>query len=175
AAVWFAGAETGTAGLVSAQAVALARGAFRAMFLSQLKVVAAVLLAATLLGTGAAMLLKAASPAAQPAQAAPQLVPAARPDRDEGPPERFPGGVRARLGIPRLRHGDAVSFAAYTPDGKALVTAGRDQVVRLWDLATGLEIRRFDWGAVQPDGGPGAAEDELTKSYERQRRDTVAS
>ena len=57
----------------------------------------------------------------------------------------LPDGAIARMGSTLLRHGDAVSFAAYTPDGKALVTAGRDKMVRLWDLATEREIRSFPW------------------------------
>lgn len=32
---------------------------------------------------------------------------------------------------------------AYTPDGKGLATAGQDQTLRLWDLASGTERRRF--------------------------------
>src|SRR5262249_23150824 len=50
AALWFAREEGCAAAIVSAQAVALARGAFRAMFLTKLKIAAAVLLAAVLLG-----------------------------------------------------------------------------------------------------------------------------
>jgi WD40 repeat protein len=174
AAVWFAGAESGTAALASAQAIALARGAFRAMFLGQVKVAAAVLLAVALLGIGTTMLLKAASPVGQPPPAPPQLAPAATPDRDEAPRERLPQGGLARMGTPRLRHGDAVSFAAYTPDGKALLTAGRDNIVRMWDLATGMEIRRFDAGDLQPGGKAPAAEDGINERYYQQRWETLA-
>jgi RNA polymerase sigma factor (sigma-70 family) len=83
AALWFAGEEVGSAGFVSTGAVALARGAFRAMFLNRLKVAGAVLLAVAMLGTGATMLLKAASPTSPPAQARTKRaeVPAAASDR----------------------------------------------------------------------------------------------
>jgi RNA polymerase sigma factor (sigma-70 family) len=59
----------------------------------------------------------------------------------------LPVGAVARLGTTRLRHGDDIFFAAYTPDGKALLTAGMDQNIRLWELPTGKELRRFgfDW------------------------------
>ena len=55
----------------------------------------------------------------------------------------LPEGAVARLGTSRLRHGDGVFFAAYTPDGKGLLTAGLDQVISLWELPSGKEIRRF--------------------------------
>src|SRR5262249_19827252 len=35
------------------------------------------------------------------------------------------------------------TFVAFGPDGKTLVTAGQDNTIRLWDLASGKEIRRF--------------------------------
>src|SRR5262245_4108522 len=125
AALWFAGEQAAAAGFVSARAVALARGAIRAMFVNKLKVVAA-----AMLGTGATMLLKAAP------QAVDSSPPEVRPDPAAVPGERLPAGAIARMGTTQLRHGDAVYFAAYTPDGKALLTAGKDRTVRLWDLGS---------------------------------------
>jgi WD40 repeat protein/beta-lactamase regulating signal transducer with metallopeptidase domain len=55
----------------------------------------------------------------------------------------LPEGALARLGTTRWRHGAEVSFVSFGPDGKTLVTAGRDDTIRLWDLASGQEIRRF--------------------------------
>jgi WD40 repeat protein len=60
-----------------------------------------------------------------------------------GEGERLPKGATARLGTTRLRHGDGLFFAAYLPDGKSLLTASKDKTVRLWDLATAREVRRF--------------------------------
>ena len=163
AALWFTGEKGAAVSCVSAQAVALARGAFRAMFVNKLKIAAAALLAAAMLGMGATMLLKAAPQASLPAQA-----------EAASPPEDLARGGMARMGPTQLRHGDTVYFAACMPDGKALVTAGRDRTVRLWDLATGKELRRFDWGRVQPDRPPEPAADDPLQRLEHQVRDDLA-
>jgi WD40 repeat protein len=167
AAVWFAGERAAGAGFASAGAVALARGACRAMLLSKVRLAAAALLAAALLGAGATVLLRAAAPPTPPVSAAPRPAP-------DAAGERLPGGAVARLGTTRLRHGDAVYFAAYTPDGKSLVTAGRDRAVRLWDLSTGKEIRRFTWSRVQPDGKPEASRDGPFERQQQQALDDIA-
>ncbi len=43
----------------------------------------------------------------------------------------------------QLGHQGVVSAAAFSPDGKYLATASTDQTVKLWDVATGSEIRTF--------------------------------
>jgi WD40 repeat protein len=40
-------------------------------------------------------------------------------------------------------HTDSVGGIAFSPDGKNLVTSSADSSVRLWDVATGTEVRRF--------------------------------
>jgi WD40 repeat protein len=55
----------------------------------------------------------------------------------------LPAGALVRLGTVRFRHADTVSFVAFLPDGKTLLTAAQDQLVHLWDLGTGKEVRRF--------------------------------
>ena len=55
----------------------------------------------------------------------------------------LPPGAVARLGTLRLRHGGAVSSVAFSRDGKTLVSAGEDPVLRLWEVATGKEVRQF--------------------------------
>src|SRR5262249_53124273 len=53
-------------------------------------------------------------------------------------------------------HGAPISFVAHTPDGKGLISDSQDGSLRLWDLATGAEVRRFIKPAKQTsDGGIG--------------------
>jgi serine/threonine protein kinase len=63
--------------------------------------------------------------------------------------------------VPVLRGHEGLGHAsvAVTPDGKYVVSGSKDKTVRLWDLATGQEVRRFTGHestvrsvAVTPDG-----------------------
>ena len=72
----------------------------------------------------------------------------------------LPAGALARLGTARLRHAADVTFVGFGPPltptplppggergrgegGKSLLTAGQDGTIRLWDLTSRKEIRRF--------------------------------
>jgi hypothetical protein len=63
---------------------------------------------------------------------------ATRPDLYGDP---LPAGAMARLGTVRFRH--HATAAAYSPNGKTLATGGRDNVIRLFDAATGKALRRM--------------------------------
>jgi WD40 repeat protein len=78
--------------------------------------------------------------AAQPAQPKTEPPEKARTDQNG---DLLPAGALARMGSLRWRHGTAVSYLAFTPDGKAVLTASQDGIIRLWDRHSGKEIRRF--------------------------------
>jgi RNA polymerase sigma factor (sigma-70 family) len=125
---------------VSANATALAGGVLRTMTITRCRSLAVVILAVGLAGGGAGVLLQPLS-VAQPA--------AARGDPDApgkaGLVDRYgdplPAGAIVRLGTARLRHGHNVKAVVYSPDGKLIATAAHDHTIRLWDAATGKEVR----------------------------------
>jgi WD40 repeat protein len=83
----------------------------------------------------------------------------------------LPAGALARLGTTRWRHGSTIHYVAFGPEDKTLVTAGQDNTVRLWDMTTGQEIRRFARPAPAPrqPGAPVPAKEPLERATARQR------
>jgi RNA polymerase sigma factor (sigma-70 family) len=151
AARWFA-AEGGATAACSAQVVNLAKGGLKAMLIHKLKIAAGLLLSVCMLAAGTTVLVRAAAQADPPAPPArDDNRPAASRNEAAQPDAPLPLGAVTRLGSTRLRHGDGILFAAYTPDGKAILTAGKDRTIRLWDLATNKELRRFDRGEVKEE------------------------
>src|SRR5260370_29130529 len=59
--------------------------------------------------------------------------------------DALPDGALARLGTVRFRHYSHIAALAWSPDGKMLATGGGFNCgpIRLWDVATGKEVRRF--------------------------------
>jgi WD40 repeat protein len=64
--------------------------------------------------------------------------------------DRLPAGAIARLGTIRLRHGSSLQAVAFSPDGKTLATAGTDDTIRIWDVATGKEVKGVKGQNRQP-------------------------
>jgi WD40 repeat protein len=65
----------------------------------------------------------------------------------------LPKGAVGRLGTLHWRHADMVTFIAFLPDGKAVLTGALDDTLRLWDRATGKELRRFTPPEPMPTPG----------------------
>jgi WD40 repeat protein len=56
----------------------------------------------------------------------------------------LPPGAVARFGTARLRHWRRVTFVAFLPDNKTLISAGDDRTIRSWDVTTGKELAPFE-------------------------------
>jgi RNA polymerase sigma factor (sigma-70 family) len=118
---------------------------------ARIKLLAVLALAAVT--TGAALL---ARPAPAPPKSLPATPPAPpkgvdRPARADLHGDPLPAGALLRLGSLRLRHGGPVAALAFSADQKSLVSGGWTDVARLWEVATGKELRRF--AIPQPPGG----------------------
>jgi RNA polymerase sigma factor (sigma-70 family) len=136
---------------VSERAVILAKGVLRNMAVSKLKVgIGLVLLLGGLTAGGAAAVQRISmekQPSA-PREAAPKAAEQRRADADiHGDP--LPPGAVARLGTLRFRAD--VGALVFSPDGKTIASSGNENVIRLWDVASGKQIRQLPgrWSRTQ--------------------------
>jgi WD40 repeat protein len=67
---------------------------------------------------------------------------------------KLPPGLVAILGDSRLKHWNDITALAYCAADQRLVSLGRDGTLRLWELKTGRQLRRWSAGAmaVSQDG-----------------------
>lgn len=73
--------------------------------------------------------------------------------------KQVPDHVQRILGDLRLRHGQEINDAAFSPDGRWLATASKDRTVKIWDMENGHETLTYyghsdhvRWLAFSPDG-----------------------
>ncbi|MGE3806687.1 MAG: hypothetical protein AB7K24_18625 [Gemmataceae bacterium] len=57
--------------------------------------------------------------------------------------DALPAGALARMGSARFRTGEPYTALSFTTDGKVLVSTGQGGILRVWDVATGKELRQF--------------------------------
>jgi RNA polymerase sigma factor (sigma-70 family) len=138
---------------ISANVAALTEGVLRTMLLSKLKM-PLVLLVASLLALGAGLFAHC-----MPAEAPP-------PGQAPKPGTARPANT-TQFGSTRLRHGDSIFFVAYLSNGKQLVSAGLDHTLRLWDVGSGRELRRFEWPAARKDQ-PNELQEQIAKQLEKE-------
>src|SRR4051812_21944846 len=65
--------------------------------------------------------------------------------------DALPAGAIARAGTTRLRQGGWVYAARFADDGKTMTSFGSDQTFRLWDVATGRQLRAWRRQGVRAD------------------------
>jgi RNA polymerase sigma factor (sigma-70 family) len=139
--------ETALAGGASAQAAALAEGLLNALFVTKLKLAAALVLVVSGLAAAGYGISTISLPAPErptplaetraPAEEA-QPAPVGRTDPYGDP---LPPGALARLGTVRFRHRGGVLSIAFSPDGRFIAAGEQHGHVRLWDAATGRDAR----------------------------------
>ncbi|MBI1918106.1 MAG: sigma-70 family RNA polymerase sigma factor [Planctomycetes bacterium] len=168
AALLYGAGKTVPAGLLSRTVIGLLHGVTSTMFVSKCKLATALLLAIGFFATGAGMLMHAVPVAitlvegeeqpGQEATQAPAKAESQQPARADRQGDALPPGAVVRLGTLRFRHDSWVESVAVSSEGKLIAGGGAGRV-RLWDGATGKELRWFDLPrgvatpvALSPDG-----------------------
>lgn len=101
----------------------------------------------SLIGVLSATTPRSLPSAAKPTVEAPVASPAGQ-GEERVPKDAFgdplPAEALLRLGTLRFRHGGVVRMLAFDRDGKTLLCAGWDKVIRRWDARSGAELEPLD-------------------------------
>ncbi|MBI3410724.1 MAG: sigma-70 family RNA polymerase sigma factor [Planctomycetes bacterium] len=142
-----AAAGTALKGAVSAKVAALAEGTLASMGAAKLGLVAAVVLLAGLVAGAGFVVCQDAATGKVPENfaLAPVLQEVQKSEIADKPRldlygDPLPPGVLKRFGTVRLRHADAVAVGF--ADDKTLMTLGRGDYVRFWDIEQGRLVRK---------------------------------
>jgi RNA polymerase sigma factor (sigma-70 family) len=127
----------------------LAHGMLRTINAGRLKALVALALGLCIAGAGVGLAARQAGDKEQPASAPETAEGAGHSSRLPAGAEELPlpAGAVARFGTRRLRHAGFIRFVAFSQDGRTLVSEGPDGI-RVWDAATGKELRRFGEGGA---------------------------
>jgi RNA polymerase sigma factor (sigma-70 family) len=133
-------------GELSPSVAGMVKAAMHTMLMSKVRSTAVLLIAVGVLALGAGLAAHQTKPPREEKQdvLAPPLTPSTeRTPRSDFHGDPLPPGALRRLGTVRFRHGGGVYSIAFSPDGRTLVSTGGDGRARLWDAATGMQIREL--------------------------------
>jgi RNA polymerase sigma factor (sigma-70 family) len=150
---------------LSGPAVELAKQGLRFFALTKVNIALVVLLTMTVVIASVGLLGRPIWPATTAGvdKTSPAVNTASKP-ADQKSPDRLdcfgdtlPEGAVARLGTVRFRQGGRIFSLAFSTDGKTVASGGWDNAVRLWDVATGKEMRLFTPATGQGSQNTGVA------------------
>ncbi len=137
AATLFAAGQAAATGAISVKVAALTQGVLTTMLLTKLKATTAALVIAGLLVSG--LLIAALSGTPQSALAHPPAGDKKDKPADKGPPAKTPDRLKPRATLEG--HGTGVYALAFAPDGKLLASGSDDGSIKIWNTATGKEVK----------------------------------
>jgi RNA polymerase sigma factor (sigma-70 family) len=118
----------------------LVRDGLRGGRVSRVQVAGSALLIAAIGGAGLAVMAGGSRPPAREGKQAANPAPATSGQPVDLYGDPLPEGAVARMGSQQLRHTGLHGYA-YLPDGKTVVSVGKDGLLRFWDTATGKQVR----------------------------------
>ena len=57
----------------------------------------------------------------------------------------YHGFIVVKTECPVMGHKAGVDSVSFSPDGTRIVSGSRDKLVKIWDAATGAQVRSFVW------------------------------